>query len=249
MSTAVTEWEFTGDVVSWINELIAESPELPFSRAKTEQRAAGSAQRRDVTLLDRHGNPAVTGEIKLPDKADGGTPFNNAVVQDGRAKAQRAKVRYFFTWNVNTCVLWDTERAGESPRGREYRVWQVARVRRSRELAQADVQKAVRRWLATFLEDAADVVRGNTAIGHKLPDEKFMDALEAALEAPIRLTADALGERYLRAAGKKELDDWMRGDQGWTIHTDPAGVQENLERAARFACFALVNSSYFTRRY
>ena len=41
MSIPITEWEFTADVESWINEILAKDPSLPFSRAKCEQRVGG----------------------------------------------------------------------------------------------------------------------------------------------------------------------------------------------------------------
>jgi hypothetical protein len=30
-------------------------------------------------------------------------------------------------------------------------------------------------------------------------------------------------------------------EEGWTILDDPEGIKDNLERAAKFACYALVN--------
>lgn len=244
MTSAVNEWEFTGDVVVWMSEIIAEGG-LPFSAAKTEQRTHGSTRRRDVTLLDRKGNPAVTGEIKLPDRRDGGSPFSSAVVKDARAKAVRAKARWFFTWNVNTCVLWETEKRDAAPTASDYRTWQVAGVRRSAELAQSATQDGIKRWLRTFLGEVAEILNGESTIGHRSPDQRFMDALESALDAPIRFTIDALTRLYAQPGGRKDLDAWMRGDQGWTISTDPLGIQQNLERAARFACYTLVNKLVF----
>lgn len=240
MTTAITEWEFTADVVGWINSIINEESTLAFSAAKTEQRTQGSQKRRDVTLLDRKGNPVVTGEIKLPDRADGGTPFNAAVVKDARAKALRANVPYFFTWNVNTCVLWETSATNGALHQQNFRIWKVAQVHKSSALHQQATQMLVRKWLRTFLLELGTIVRGEEAIGVRSPDQKFMEALEAALEAPIRFTIDELTSRYSKTAFKKDLDTWMRGDQGWTIYNDPSGIEENLERAAKFSCYSLV---------
>jgi hypothetical protein len=36
-----TEWEYTADVASSINEILSRSPRLPFSRAKCERRGTG----------------------------------------------------------------------------------------------------------------------------------------------------------------------------------------------------------------
>jgi len=70
----MTEWEFTGEAASWINEIIQKNPSLPFSRAKIEQRGQGSQKRRDITLLDKNENVALTGEVKLPYAKDGTSP-------------------------------------------------------------------------------------------------------------------------------------------------------------------------------
>jgi hypothetical protein len=66
-----TEWEFTAEVASWIKGHLAQTPRLPFSRAKCEQRGSGSTKRRDLTLLDKNQVIVLTGEVKLPFKEDG----------------------------------------------------------------------------------------------------------------------------------------------------------------------------------
>ena len=123
----MNEWEFTGDVVSWINETLGRNPELPFTRAKTEQRGSGSQKRRDLTLLDVNHQICLTGEIKLPYRRDGGSPFNADVVKDARKKARRAKSPYFFTWNVNEFALWDRSLWDRPWLERRVRMWRLAR--------------------------------------------------------------------------------------------------------------------------
>ncbi len=68
---AVTEWTFTGDVQSLINEILRDHPEFGFSEAKIEERGRGQLKRRDLTLYDDRGKCALSGEVKMPDKADG----------------------------------------------------------------------------------------------------------------------------------------------------------------------------------
>ena len=104
----MNEWEFTAQVASWIDEILHKDMRLPFEGAKCEQTGKDSRKRRDLTLLDRDQRPAIPGEIKLPYNRDGGTPYNSTLVRDARSKAQRAGVHFFFTWNVNEFVLWET---------------------------------------------------------------------------------------------------------------------------------------------
>ena len=37
----------------------------------------------------------------------GRSPYDAKVCQDAETKASNTGIRYFFTWNVNTFVLWD----------------------------------------------------------------------------------------------------------------------------------------------
>lgn len=134
MADSITEWEFTADVASWINEILAKDQRLPFSRAKCEQKGKGSLKRRDLTLLDKDKIVVLTGEVKLPFRDDGGSPYNEKVVQDARNKAKRARAKFFFTWNVNECVLWETFPLKTARKDRKYRVWDVTNVHKENHL-------------------------------------------------------------------------------------------------------------------
>jgi hypothetical protein len=241
----MTEWEFTADVASWINSILDKTSGLPFSEAKCEQRGKGSLKRRDLTLLDKSKRAVLTGEVKLPYAKDGGSPYNAAVVKDARRKARRAKSSFFFTWNVNDCVLWETESSGSSRTEQDYHNWHVTTVHQPSHLEQPMTRHEIQTWLGTFLAEVAQLVTGISSIGHKTPDEKFLEALESSLRLPILLTTEELTQNYTRAKFRTELDKWMRADQGWVIYDDPAGIRENLERAAKFACYALVNKLVF----
>jgi hypothetical protein len=241
----MTEWEFTGDVVSWINEALSRDPDLPFYRAKCEQRGKGSQKRRDVTLLDRHRRACLTGEIKLPYRQDGNSPFVDSVVDDARKKAQRAQSRFFFTWNVNQCVLWETTPGKESLHNRNYQSWLVVSINRESQLENPITENAIKHWLVKFLHDFARILRGTSPIGFKSPDQKFIEALESSLSMPILMSIEELAERYKKKKFKTELDKWMRVEQGWTIFDDADGIRDNLERASKFACYALVNKLVF----
>jgi len=172
----VTEWEFTTDAASWINEILAKESGLPFSRAKCEQRGAGSQKRRDLSLLDKKRRVVLTGEVKLPFSQDGGSPYNANVVRDARAKARQAKTNYFFTWNVNECVLWETTPPSAPWHEGNYRAWDVTKVHKEEHLEQPMTAHAIREWLGRFLIEFAQIIRGQVKIGYKAPDEKFIDA-------------------------------------------------------------------------
>lgn len=240
------ELEFTGQAASWMNLILEKDPALPFSEARCERRSQGSQQRRDLTLLGRDGGVRVTGEVKLPYQKDGGTPYHSAVVRDARIKARRAGARFFFTWNVNECVLWDAESDGDGPgAGQCYQSWQVATVTKPSHLTLPATQDAIKQWLGLFLHQLGRIVRGHAHVGFKAPDERFIDALESALSLPIRLAFEELTARHANPRQRAELERWMRDEQGWTLSADPDHIRETLERAAQFAGYALVNKLVF----
>jgi hypothetical protein len=240
----INEWEFTGDVQKWITEILLKNARLPYSEAKIEQPGSGSLKRRDLTLLDKDKRAVLTGEVKLPYRQDGGSPYNEAVVQDARRKARLAGVRFFFTWNVNEFVLWETDSAEAPLKDRQFRSWPVAQVHKSHHLKISSTIQALKIWLADFLSEFAKIYQGEALLGTQLPDEKFLRMLEAALHLPIIFTQDKLEKCYDQPKEKRDLDQWMKV-KGWLIVTDPQGVRDNLERAAKYACYALVNKLVF----
>jgi N-6 DNA Methylase len=240
------ELEFTAAAASWMNLIIEKDHTLPFSEARCEGRTRGSQKRRDLSLFGKAGKVLVTGEVKLPYQKDGATPHNAAVVSDARRKAIRAGVDYFFTWNVNECVLWETETPIDDPAaGQHYKSWKVVSVAKESHLALPSTEDAIKSWLGRFLTELGRIIQGRAKVGFKAPDERFVDALESALNLPIQLTFDELERRYATARGKTDLDGWMRDEQGWTLAVDAEGIRDNLERAAKFSCYALVNRLVF----
>lgn len=241
----MNEWEFTGDVSSWINEILARTPIPPFDRSKVEQSGTGSRKRRDLTILDKSKRVLLTGEVKLPYQADGNSPYITKIVADARKKARRVKARFFFTWNVNECVLWETEPADPSRLGQDYKSWQVTHVHNEGQLEHLATEEEIKDWLVKFLHGVSQILEGKVKIGRKPPDEKFIDALESALKMPIQFTYNELDRLYQKKRERAVLEKWMREEQGWTILDEPDGIRENLERASRFACYALVNKLVF----
>jgi len=241
----MNEWEFTAQVASWIDLILRNNPSLPFSEARCEQRGKGSLKRRDLTLLDKDGKAVLTGEVKLPFRPDGGSPYNAAVVKDARSKALQAKVRLFFTWNVNEFVLWETTPAKTTWHEQNYRSWEVTRVHRESHLEAPPTTHAIQIWLAGFLHEFSQIIRRTAPIGFKSPDEKFIEVLESYLHLPTLLNLEELKKQYSKPKIKFQIDRWMREEQGWIIYDDPEGIHDNLERASKFACYALLNKLVF----
>ena len=239
----MTEWEFVGDAKEWIALALVHNTQLQFSGAKLEQRGSGSNKRRDLTLLDKSGKAVVTGEVKMPYATDGTSPFRSDVVTDARKKAERAGVKYFFTWNINQCVLWETATAGAGLQDREYEQWLVTNVTKADQLT-GSVEDEIRQWLVKFLYALDRALRGEQVLGTRTPDAKFVDALESALAFPIAATFEQLAIRYKTPSVKRDLDKWMLS-LGWQIVDDAEGKRTLLRNAAKFACYLLVNKLVF----
>lgn len=244
----ITEWEFTGDVQSQINEILRNRPDLPFSEAKSEQRKAGNRDRRDLTLLDKAKRPVFTGEIKLPDKRDGRSPLNEVVVIDAHKKANDIGVENFFTWNVNDCVLWNTFEKGKSITERHVEFLRAlpAPITKSDELLQPRVKEQIRNFLERLLERCAAILSGEKPLA-KLPlDETFIKVWELALMPIVQETLLTINTKFNSdATFKKNLEKWMREEQGWTLSTDELVIRENLERSAKFSSYVLANKIVF----
>jgi hypothetical protein len=212
----------------------------PFTDAKVEQRSSGSAKRSDLILHDRDGKPALTGEIKLPDAVEGQTPFHAKVVSDARRKAARLGCRFFFTWNVNRLVLWQS---GEES---EIRVFDVAQIRSRMELAQPNIERQLREgFIPGFLETFARIFKGEEAFGALALDQRFIRRLESCLYSLTNCLFPEVIERYqTKASFKKDLNQWMR-EQDWLISEDPEIMRADLDRATRLACYITGNKLVF----
>ena len=242
----MNEWEFTAEAAGWIKQILDKaSGGLPFSDCRCEQVSRGSRKRRDLTLLDKARRPLLTGEIKIPYQPEGNSPYIQKVVDDAREKAKRAGARFFFTWNINEFVLWETTPSRMAWHDRSYKTWQVVNITYESQLSRLDIIEIIKDWLVIFLNEFAKILLGTVPLGTKRPDEQFIEALESSLKMPINLNVEALAAKYKKANFRPLLDKWMREDQGWVIFADPEGVQENLERATRFACYGLVNKLVF----
>jgi len=243
----VTEWEFTGDVASRLNRLLASRPDLPFIEARIEMRQVGRTKRRDLTLLGKDNRPLLTGEVKMPDKPDGRSPYQQGVVEDAHRKANEIGVEHNFTWNVNDFVLWKTFERGKPITERNLAHWDVlpSPIHSSDEVTHPRVQAQIDQFLLTFLEQFAGLLSGERPMAWLLLDAKFIAIYESSLKSPVRLTLDALSQRYLHDPQfTANLDKWMK-DQDWIPSKDEAVVRENLERAAKFSCYDIANKIVF----
>ncbi len=244
----ITEWEFTADVASRINSVIERRPDLPFSEARCEQRGRGSRKRRDLTLLDRNNKPIFTGEVKMPGTRDGRSPLNESVVVDAHDKANAIGVEYFFTWNVNDCILWNTFEKGKSITERHIEFLKAlpSPIAKADDVNDPRVAEQIGGFLERLLERCSAILSGDRPI-EKLPlDKTFIRVWELAVLPIVHETHAALSRQYISdPAFKRALDKWMVEEQGSIPSKDEAITRENLERAAKFSSYVLANKIVF----
>jgi len=242
----VNEWTFAANVCKTIQGILSDNPSLPFSEAKVEEGAQAGRKRRDLTLYSAVGQPVLTGEIKLPDRPDGQSPYAGPLVDDAFEKANSKGVEHFFTWNVNRFVLWKTFEAGKPIAERDLEHFNVTSITAREELADPGVRAEIRGFLTQFLGRFTRILEGTEPIRSRPLDEKFIRVLESALELPILQTRNAISKRYgTDRKFARNLDDWMRDSQGWVISNQPEILRDNQERAAKFSCYVLVNKIVF----
>lgn len=242
----LNEWTFAADVCKTIQGILASNPELPFSEARVEEGAGIGRKRRDLTLYGRDQRSVLSGEIKLPDRPDGQSPYSDPLVSGAFEKANAKGLEYFFTWNVNKFVLWRTFEPGKPLAERTLEHFNVTSIARSDDILSSGVQTEIRGFLTQFLGRFARILQGTEPIRSRPLDEKFIRVLESALELPILQTRFAVERGYsAERRFARDLDVWMRDAQGWLLSNEPEILRENLERAAKFSCYVLVNKIVF----
>ncbi len=192
----INEWTFAADVCKTIQGILAESPSLPFSEAKVEEGVSGKRKRRDLTLYGTAGKPVLTGELKLPDRPDGQSPYADPLVEDAFQKANAKGLDYFFTWNVNRFVLWKTFEPGKPLADRELEHFNVTSITDSEEITSPGVQSEIRGFLSHLLARYARILEGTEPIRSKPLDEKFIRVLESALK--LAILQEVMHSRLLR---------------------------------------------------
>ena len=243
----VDERTFAAEVAGWVTEFLNGRPDLPFSRAAVEEHVAGTAQRHDFRLYRRHTDLAVlTGEIKMPDSAQGSHPLHADLVDDALTKASRDGIRYCFTWNVRQFVLFDSHMQGVPYAERHIEgPADVVDATVSDDVDRDWARDAIRSFWEDFLGRFAELLAGRRTFEPSPIDQRFIGWLEGALEDPIAHTEDALTSlSRTRPELNDRLTSWMLS-QGWEPSTQQERLRENMGRASRLSCYILVTRLVF----
>ena len=247
-----SEVAFCAEVKSWADALFTQHPEWPFSRAHIERYPGSSSKRQDLRILDReHGTPILSGEVKLPGTVEGRSPYDPVLVRDAFTKADGILCNYFFTWNVNTLVLFDRTLSDRFLIERRVEWWDLQddlgfELTDKDDCALPEVKACLRdKFLPRVFGRFAEILAG--ADWGRKPDEIFLHSLGTYLAWPVIGTREYLAQECAqdkRFAGR--LQRWMADEMQWTFDpTDHDNWRKALDRAARTLCYVFSNRAIF----
>jgi hypothetical protein len=178
----IHEVDFCSQVASQVNFLAQAGEGIsPISEARVEGFGSGleARKRKDLRLFDAHGGLLLCGEVKLPGTPEGHSPYDANLCRDAQEKAENAKSRFFFTWNVNTFVLWDRSLWDRPILERRVREWRLERSLRSPDdVAVEDNLKFIKiRFLPDLLREVADIISERRTDWSFPPDDIFIKSL------------------------------------------------------------------------
>lgn len=105
----VHEVTFCSRVSKWADALFQSHPDMPFRRTEIEESKGTKRKRSDLRVYVADDKLVLAGEVKLPGTPEGRNAYNSALVEDSYQKASNAGAEFFFTWNVNKLVLFDSK--------------------------------------------------------------------------------------------------------------------------------------------
>jgi hypothetical protein len=234
----IHEVDFCGQVAAAVAILRLQDPTFPFAEARLEGFGAGAAKRRrkDLRFFEPGGKLALCGEVKLPGTAEGRSPYDDALVWDAYQKADNAGAQYFFTWNVNTFVLWDRSQWNKPLLERRVREWKLGLTLASPEdVARRENLDFVRtRFLPDLLRDLADIYTGRRRDWMMPADDIFIRSLESHLDWPVQLATAYLIDRADRnKTFDAKVQQWL-ADQDWIfVRNDPDQWRAALNNMAK----------------
>ena len=174
--------------------------------------------------------------------------YDNDLIQDAQSKADNGGTRYFFTWNVNTFVLWDRARWDNPLLERRVREWPLGRhFKDAEDVGRPENLEYIRRsFLPTLLADIGDIIAGRRTDWEMAPDDLFIRSLESHLDWPVQLVRTYLAEQAEKSKRfDSRLTEWMTGQNWQFLRRDPDQWDETLDRAAKTIVYVLSNRLIF----
>lgn len=242
------EVTFCSRVSKWADALFAKNPAWNFARTEIEESKGIKRKRSDLRIYDAQKKLVLAGEVKLPGTPEGRNAYNSDLIGDAFQKASNAGAEFFFTWNVNKLVLFDSKKWDVPLMERRVREFDLGMdLDQPEDVSRPEVEEAIQEFLARFFADLHEIAAGKKPDWGMPPDEFFIRAFESHIAWPVKLTAEFF---FTQSATDKKYDalfqDWMAKDQGWPVIRNDPNVWRNLiDRAARTLCYVFANRLLF----
>jgi hypothetical protein len=221
---------------------------LPTLESRGLAPAGRAVKGRISGFLGKEGQILLTGEVKLPGTPEGRSPYDAKLIQDAQQKADNANVQYFFTWNVNSFVLWDRYKQDVPLLERRVREWQSQRYfRNPNEVGRAEsIHYIAGEFLPGLLSQVGEICAGRVANWEMPPDDIFIRSLESHLAWPTDLTRAYIhAQAEASATFDGRLQEWMAAQNWYVVRGTPELWVEALDRAARTLVYVLANRIIF----
>ena len=208
----INEVDFCGKIAAAAGPIFARLQDrCPFVEARIEGMGSttGRTKRKDLRFYGKDNKLLLTGEVKLP---GGISAFDSKLIADAQQKADHAKVQYFFTWDVNTFVLWDRYKQEKSLLDRRIKVWHLRlNLGSAQEVARPEIlEQIASKFLPDLIADLSDIVTGVKQNWSLPPDEIFLRSLESHLDWPVMLLRGFLySEAETSRVFDSRLQEWM----------------------------------------
>jgi len=223
---SIHEVDFCSQIASAVNILVEQdSKYTPIREARVEGfgSGAGRLKRKDLRFYDNHGKLILCGEVKLPGTMEGRSPYDAKFCEDAEKKAGNAGIRFFFTWNVNSFVLWDRSLWDRPLLDRRVNEWPLGRnLRDPRDVAQEDNLRFIKTsFIPLLLHDVADIISERRKDWSLPPDDIFIRSLESHLDWPVQLLSSyILDQTDKNRAFASRVEQWM-AEQDWIFVRTP----------------------------
>jgi methylase of polypeptide subunit release factors len=239
------EVTFCSRVSKWADAIFLENPSWKFTRTEIEESV--KRKRSDLRVYGQKNRLVLAGEVKLPGTPQGRDAYNSDLIADAFNKASNLGAEFFFTWNINKLVLFDSKKWEVPIMERRLNDWDLGLdLEKPEDVSRPEVEKRIQEFLAKFFAEFHEIAEGIKTDWAKPPDLYFISAFESHIDWPVKLTRDFLAEKSTKdKAFDTHLHEWMT-DLGWQVIRNDQNVWRVLiDRAARTLCYVFANRLLF----
>jgi hypothetical protein len=201
---------FQGKLLSLINRICNENPEIGFSQITQEENVGTSsgakfADNKLYSSLDS--NKIVSFELK----GMSWDATDEALIRDAHEKASTNGFEYFVTGTPKQLVLFRTFEAGKSIFERKLKIFNLSRIQKIDDVLSLNFEKEIAKPLKEFLIELSNIVHGIKEVSWTSIDEFFANKLSIfILEATENMFEIMYDKIQIDKALKTRIKDYLR---------------------------------------